>query len=248
MSTEDNKNLTDSDIRPDELYSQWLEIFHKEVTQLISNKDNMVEVNCPACSSSKREAVFSKFGLQYHSCDNCGTVYVSSRPSSGSLNDFYNKSQACKFWKDSILGKTQGQRQRASWQPLYDWVTQITKTYYPKLNKIIDYKPKYNSLFSVFSNIDAEQINLVDPFLIDLVQDNKNKVVSELEQVVGKADIMTAFNVLDREFSPQEFIKQSADKLETGGLLFLTTNTISGFEYLILGENSSRLVPPTDLI
>ena len=247
MTLTENKNLTESDLRPQEQYKQWQDILRNEVDQLLANKVSLIEVDCPACQNSKKEPVFIKFGLQYYSCDKCGTVYASPRPSANSLDNFYSNSKAVKFWKEQIVSATQGQRLQKSWKPLYNWVNQITKSYYTKPKKAADFKPKYNSLFSLFDNLGIEDVSLVDPLLVDLKKTDTAILLDEFDQKNDKFDIITAFDVLDREFSPLDFIKKIADKLETGGLLFLTTNTISGFEYLILGENSTRLVPPDRL-
>ena len=56
--------------------------------------------------------------------------------------------------------------------------------------------------------------------------------------------VITAFDYLDSMFNPEEFISQAYRILEVGGLLFLTTRCISGFDMQILWQESKSIYPP----
>ena len=82
--------FSESAIRPDELFLEWRKILQEEVLEQISHGSAaLVESDCPGCGSGKRESAFEVFGLKYHWCEECGSLYASPRPSQAQLDKFY---------------------------------------------------------------------------------------------------------------------------------------------------------------
>lgn len=238
-------NLSESDFRPEDLYKEWRIILEKEFTDfIIANKDSLGEVNCPGCQNNKKEEAFKIFICQYFRCLDCGTLFVSPALKQDKIEEFYSKSGAVKFWKNKIFNLTLKNRKEYYFKPLSIWVLDVIKAYLPNAKIIIDYKPKFFTLFSLVPNNVFDSINLVKPLILDLDSSSVHFNTHESINNSPQADVITAFNVLEREFSPNNLIQAIASKLKEGGMLFLTTNTISGFEYQILGSNSINLVPP----
>jgi hypothetical protein len=63
----------------------------------------------------------------------------------------------------------------------------------------------------------------------------------------GPADVVTAFDSLDRAPDVDAFERVVHAALRPGGLLFLTAPTSSGFELQLLWDRSPSLVPPDKL-
>jgi len=240
----------ESQIRPRALFEKWKEILKKDLALYFADKNKLVNVNCPGCGSKKFNPAFMKFGFEYQRCNSCGSLFVSPRPDTNSLTRFYHQGQAPKFWKEKIMKTAMRARRRYQILPLYLWLTDLVKDYKPKAEIALDYKPRYYSLFlfdkKLFNKL--KKIIFVDPlYLGERFLMNKIKIFGNLMAVKEKVDIFIAFEDLDEEFDPGQFIRQAAKTCKKGGLFFLTTNTISGFEYQVLGRHSPRLVPPDRL-
>ena len=96
---ENNKtiNFSENDIRPDNLMDMERVNMLKDIGRLLQKRDEFVEINCPACESTKRTKSFIKYGFDYHQCDKCETLYVSPRPNESLLDWFYTDSYLYKY-------------------------------------------------------------------------------------------------------------------------------------------------------
>ncbi|MFH1841376.1 MAG: hypothetical protein ABH800_01275 [Candidatus Nealsonbacteria bacterium] len=238
----------ESEIRPQLLFEQWKEILQKDISKQFP-EEKLIKVSCPGCGSKKFTPAFMKLGLEYKRCSVCDSLFVSPRPQESDLRDFYNTSKSMNFWERKIMKASMNNRRRHQIIPLYEWFSYFVKDYQPKAKTALDYKPKYFSLLLFDKNFskNLDKIIFVEPLTLKPEPFVKNiEVVDDIAKN-GKVDILTAFEVLDREFNPINFVKKASKVCRKGGLFFLTTNTISGFEYQILGRNSSRLVPPDRL-
>ena len=91
------------------------------------------------------------------------------------------------------------------------------------------FKRKY--LFNPFiKNIDS----LIEKVGFEIL-DDRNEI---------KANAVSAFGVLDRVFSPKDFLKNARSFLTDNGILFITTSTISGFDLQVLWDNAKSIFPP----
>ncbi len=59
--------------------------------------------------------------------------------------------------------------------------------------------------------------------------------------------VVSAFEVIERLFDPFAFMNRMNQVLEPGGLIFLTTLSISGFDLSLLRGKARNLLPPTHL-
>lgn len=96
-------NITENDIRPDGLMSKQKEYIQQDIDFLISKKNNFINVNCPSCAISNTQIEFTKNSFEYIECKNCGMLYMSPRPSTKVLAEFYPNSPNYKFFNDYIF-------------------------------------------------------------------------------------------------------------------------------------------------
>ncbi len=242
-----NNDLSEAAMRPPALYKEWKNILKKEVGELWQITANLQKIDCPGCDSKNNQEIFTVFGVRYKKCEDCGTVFAATRPTRDNLRDFYHHSLAVKFWKEKIIPASQEKRQQYSHNPLLRWFLDIVRAH--QVNKesvVVDYQPKFNSIFLSRQDLDFTNINLVDPLYVNN-DDQAIKTCDKLDKIIDQVSVFTAFNVLDKEANPDEFLREVSDKCQKGGLFFLTANTISGLEYQVLGGQASRLVPPDRL-
>jgi len=73
-------------------------------------------INCQACNAVGKLA-FKKNGFDYQLCNNCHTLYVSSRPEAESFSDYYTNSPSSKYWATTFYKKTAEARREKIWKP-----------------------------------------------------------------------------------------------------------------------------------
>ena len=79
----------------------------------------------------------------------------------------------------------------------------------------------------------------------DLLTSGIFKLVNSVDEET--ASVVSAFEVIERLFDPLAFLQHVHRLLRPGGLLFLTTLSITGFDLNILREKARNLLPPTHL-
>lgn len=245
-TAEHSYGLQESAMRPSESYREWLQILEQELPQYFSR--GLVRVPCVGCGNKRSKPAFVKFGFTYEQCAACHTIFASPRPTEKSIGRFHASSRASKFWKERIISPTADVRQAHQIEPLQAWARSIVKHQSARLVHALDYDQKsppiWNNAFvshfpalarlSVTSRAFVKSTPLAKKVSLDRIR-------------AGSVDLITALDVLDRAPDPKHTIKTFASLCRRGGVLLLTTNTGSGFEYLVLGAHSPRLVPPDRL-
>lgn len=247
MHPEHTPQLKESAMRPTESYKKWLQILELELPRFFSK--GLVHVPCVGCGATRSKPAFTKFGFAYKQCLKCHSLFVSPRPSQESLDRFYKNSKALKFWRENIIPQTEDVRQTHQISPLQAWSKSIVKHRAAQFTHALDYEQKFLSIWdnAFVSHLPAlTHLSVTGPTSVLPMVPIAKKV--SLKSIKPRSvDIITAFNVLDRAHDPQVTVKTFASLCRRGGILLLTTNTGSGFEYLVLGGHSSRLVPPDRL-
>jgi hypothetical protein len=68
-------------------------------------------------------------------------------------------------------------------------------------------------------------------------------VVTGVDDLTGKANVISAFGVMDKLSDPIRCLDHMINHLADAGLLFLSTTTSSGLEYQLLGKDAPSLIP-----
>jgi SAM-dependent methyltransferase len=79
----------------------------------------------------------------------------------------------------------------------------------------------------------------------ELIASGGFEVVDAIDD--GTISVVAAFEVIERLFDPLAFMQHIHRLLRPGGLVFLTTLSISGFDLSLLREKARNLLPPTHL-
>lgn len=240
-------DLKESDMRPDFLYNQYKDILKEEITVFFTDQSQFVKINCPGCGGSKSKKAFVKFGFQYCKCPQCSSLFASPRPTDKMLKDFYQNSKAVSFWSKEIAERTKESRYRHKSFSTGHWVLELVDEYLPEAKLFLDYNSKYTDFLSTISeakkfdrsiSIGPELLGQEELFPKEMI------IYDDMSLIKERVHVFTAFEVLERKFDPAGFIKEVYEVCQSGGLFFLTTNTVSGFEYQMLGDKSHRLHPP----
>lgn len=244
------EDIAESEIRPDTLYRKYQDILQEELPKFFSDQSSFVKTNCPGCGSDEFKEAFVKFGFQYCKCSKCSTVFVSPRPSAAMLDNFYRNSEATRFWWAEMTQKTKESRHRHQSFPMAHWVLESVDKYLPDAKYLLDYHSKYpDFLYIIEESKKFSNVISICPEFPDQENLFNNGITTydNIKLIQEKVHAFTAFEVLDRIFDPLGFIEEINKSCQSGGLLFLTANTISGFEYQMLNGMSPRLHPPDRL-
>ncbi len=244
------EDIAESEIRPDSLYRKYQDILQKELPKFFSDHSLFVKTNCPGCGSGDYQEAFVKFGFQYCKCSQCGSVFASPRPTTTMLENFYRNSEATRFWWAEMAQKTKESRHRHQSFPMAHWVLESVDEYVPNATRLLDYNSKYPDFLHIIGEAKKfDQVISVSPKFPDQKGffHDETTTYDNIDLVEGKVDVFAAFEVMDRIFDPIEFVTEIEDVCQSGGLFFLTANTISGFEYQMLNGMSPRLHPPDRL-
>ncbi len=237
----------ESELRSDQIFEKYIILLNQDIPKYFVHKETKERMECPACGSDEYTNRFQKLGFLYRDCDNCKTMFVSHRATDQELETYFQKSLSHKFFLEEYLENIEQahgvniQSTRTNW--IFDSVLQYDA---PK-EKFLDLNSKYPYFLNNIANSSFfEELLIARPEF-----NQKNKTLPQFKQTKSFKDnkdcsisVITAFEYFEGIFNPENFIKQAYRILDNGGLLFVTTRCISGFDLQILRENSNSILPP----
>ncbi|MBU0477121.1 class I SAM-dependent methyltransferase [bacterium] len=239
-------NLKESDIRSEDVYNKYKHLLLEDIQKIFPNNSMFITISCPGCSAKDSKFAFKKLGFNYHLCSKCGSLYVSPRPTAEMLRGFYKDSLAGRFFRNTYMKNTLESRSKKVFSLRVQWIMELAAKYLSNTTVLLDYATKYPTLLQEVANINIfksilsllpecfEQENLL-PKNVKIIESNK--------AIKSKIDLFLAFEVIERVFEPMKLLKDAYGACRKNGLLLITSTTISGFEYQILGEYSPNIIP-----
>jgi len=109
--------MKESEIRPQALFNRYLELSRQDIARFFADQSNFVEVPCPACVSQRNEFGLEKFGFRYVTCLDCGSLYLSPRPTPEMINAYSWESEAVKFWGTHFFKEPAEARREKMFKP-----------------------------------------------------------------------------------------------------------------------------------
>jgi hypothetical protein len=187
-------------------------------------------------------------GIHYRRCLSCRTSYASPRPEKESLDRFYAESDAIQYWNENVARSTAQARRQYIFGPRATWVLETATLYGVGERALIDFYSKYPAFLHEIA--ERGRFSTLYTFKPSLAFEELASVprLERMEQLEpGSAGVITAFEVLERLFDPYAYLQRLNGVLETGGIVLLTTTSISGFDLVLLRGKARNLLPPTHL-
>ena len=216
------QDLVELEIKPGPLLAEYRELTAHSVSEFFPSA-TLVTASCPACGSDGSGEAFGRLGLTYRECSRCGTLFVSPRPDAAALERYYRDSHAAAFWRERVLSETAEARLDKLVLPRADWVIEGLAENAPGASVAVDRSVNGGPLRGL---LEARGLRF---------------------RAAGPADLALAFDVLDRAADLPATIAGLRGDLRTGGLLFATVPSASGFEIQTLWDRSEALLPPDKL-
>jgi 2-polyprenyl-3-methyl-5-hydroxy-6-metoxy-1,4-benzoquinol methylase len=244
--------MKEYDIRPQKLFNEFLEVARSDINKYFSNVSKFIEVDCPGCGHNKSEESFSKHEMHYRECVNCGSLFMSPRPTSDMIDSYYKNSASSKFWAERFFPETMEARREMIFKPRAQIISNILqKMKNPKPWSLADIGSGYGLFLQELAKLNVfHRIIAIEPSkeLADTCRskgfDVLQNTLEELTNEDLKVSFLTSFEVIEHLFSPVEFLSAANRLLERGGHIVFTTLTASGWDIQTLWEKSKSVSPP----
>lgn len=242
-------DIREIDFKPNELLDTYMQITERDVKKYLIKPEILKDYDCPACQTRKDKISFSKFGLNYCECKNCGTVYISPRPTDEAIDCFFKNSSASAYWKKTLSKNTEFKRKEKIIRPRIQWIVDTVQEYLSEAKSYIDINTNNALFIDEIATVETFEEKVIINPRVDGVDNYRDKV-KIIEGPVNHAaaentsDVISLFEVIDRTSDVDSLLNSVNRMLKPGGLCFLTTLSISGFDLQILREKSNSIFPP----
>lgn len=242
--------MKESDIRPQELLARYVELSAQDAHRCFGD-ERRYDMACVACGGTESEPQFIKTGFAYSQCCQCGTLYQTPRPPIEAFESFYRNSESSIYWAEVFFPAVAEARREKIFRPrvarLRQWCTERGVP----VHCLIDVGAGYGIMLDEWRRCDSSiEAVAVEPSA-QLATECRNKgldVVEDVaENVIGmesRADLVTCFEVLEHVHQPITFILALKRLVRPGGILFVSTLCIDGFDLQVLWDRSSQISPP----
>lgn len=240
--------LHEADIRPPKLLSEFKRLSVEDAARFFGDAAGLVEVENPATGAGGSQVAFEKDGFTYRIAEECGSVFVSPRPTGESLADYYANSEASAYRVQHYARETAEARRRHLLRSHTNWMGQIfDETGNAAAKSYVDIGTYNPALFDEVKALGLfENLYSLNP-LPGIEEECAERGVEIITEPIREAAVVTAFQQLESQFSPLDLVRTAHDMLAPGGLFFLTTRTISGFDLSVLWDKAPYIFVPEHL-
>lgn len=238
-------DFREAEVRPRDLFEDYVRLLRSDIARFFGPSE-LRDISCPGCGEGNPRPAFQKIGLTYVECGRCLSVYLRPRPRPEALEAYYREGDSVKFWDTVVMKETDAERREHVFQRRLDWLTDFADQLRPRPRRIVDWNAKYRSFFEEILRARAfDSIVALNP--ASRTREACPALGIEIAEFPGtelRESLITAFEVLEREFDPAGFLRTIHGALVGRGLLFLTTRSISGFDLGLLREKAKNILPP----
>jgi len=244
--------LKEEDIRPQEIFDEYLKLAEIDTETYFSNASRYV-IKCPACDSDGEHA-FSKNGFAYSNCSNCNTLYVSPRPESSAFKLYYLESPSVKYWATTFYKVTENARREKLWKPKAKIVNDIIKRYLVDAN-VIDIGGGFGVFAEEMERQFGRTVTVVEPSPC-LAESCRDRGLTVIEDFLEGVDIkelpdgvkaFVSFELFEHLHNPMIFLKQISSLMQRGDIFIFTTLSGTGVDIQGLWDDSKSVSPPHHL-
>jgi hypothetical protein len=242
------QELHEADIRPPTLLSEFKRLSVQDAKRFFGNRTKLVEVEPPSTGEGASTFAFEKDGFRYNVAQDCGSLYVSPRPARAALAEYYRSSEASAYRVRHYAKETAEARRRHLLRSHANWMGRLYDEHgNPDARSYVDIGTNSPAIFDEVRRLGLyDKLYSLNP-LPGLEAECESRGVTILREPIRDAGAVTAFQQLESQFSPLELVKSACDMLAVGGLFFMTTRTISGFDLQVLWDKTPYLFVPEHL-
>jgi SAM-dependent methyltransferase len=241
--------MRENDIRPEILAAGQRVAMLQDVGRLLTRRAEFVDVACPACAAERRTARFEKYGLDYWTCAECRTVYISPRPSPAVLEWFYSHSANYAYWSAHIFPASESARRAGIVVPRVNRLLEICERHGVATGSLLEIGAAFGTFCVELQSRGAFRRLLAIEPTPDLAARCRSlalqtiaKPFEEVEfEPEERFDVVVCFEVLEHLFNPELFVRRVRSVLADNGLFIATCPNVLGFDILTLGRASESV-------
>jgi hypothetical protein len=157
------------------------------------------------------------------------------------MRQYIQSSQAAEFRKSETYLQEMADRFDDLAKYRAGWILDLCKRIAPNAERaIVDVETRLPQALNALKSSQPRPILSVNP----VMPVNDYRQVEHLQALVGSdASILTAFDILEHQARPGNFLRTAYQVLGKDGLLVLTTRSGSGFDIQVLWENCPTIFP-----
>ncbi len=247
--------MREDDIRPKALLDEFFARLKRDADRLALKRTAFVEVPCGFCTGSRREVAFEKEGFDYCRCLECGSLYVSPRPTIDLLREYMDTSEAVAFWSSHFYKETAAARRAQMFRPRAQVCRDMANRHLgDRPLRFADVGAGYGLFLAELRDaVPLWSLMAIEPDarLAAICRDQGFATVERwVEDIADREldlDFVSAFEVLEHVYDPVAFLTACRRLLRPGGYALVTTLSISGFDLQVLGRRSRSISPPQHL-
>ena len=237
--------LSEHELCPDDLLAGQEAAFARDIARLHARRSEFVEVGCPACAKQVSRSAFEKYGFSFRRCVDCRTIFMSPRPSSAVMGDYYARSENYAYWAAHIFPASEASRREKIHKPWLARVIDYCDRYGLDRGTLLEVGPGFGTFASVTTESGAfRRVLAVEP-TPEMAAACRSRGVEVLERriedvgsEIGAVDVIVAFEVIEHLFEPATFLAQCARLVRPAGLLVLSCPNGLGFDIAVLGAGA----------
>lgn len=243
-----SSGLQEAEIRPPALMSEFKRLSIHDAAEYFCDASKRVAVSCPACDCPVGRPVFNKYDFLYARCGDCGTVYVSPRPTNAALADYYANSNASRFRVTHFSRDTAKARRHHLLSSHANWMCHIVdEAGNPSARNYADMATYSPQIFDEVAALGVfERLYSSDP-LFPLTGACEAEVRILQDGEARDLGAVSAFEKMEHQFAPAAYAGRVREMLAPGGLFFFTTRAITGFDLQVLWDKTPYIFVPEHL-
>jgi hypothetical protein len=193
-------------------------------------------IECPLCGSKKHDKFFTKWGVKYMRCSECGSIYAHcDMRQIGAYNDdpAINELRKSQRYQDDA-----DMMRHTSWSEFLDWLRfRFYRFNGFKTNLVItDFGNRYTGFIKMIATD-----NMCGKYqLLDSILDTE---YSAGKKNIQEADIILYSNRIQQSFNPVADLISIKPLLKSDGILILQSRLGSGFDILTLKGKNDKIFP-----
>lgn len=240
--------MHETEIRPPDLLSEFKRLTLQEAQRFFGDASTLVDVPNPATGGGDSTFAFEKDGFRYNVADECGSLFVSPRPTKEALAEYYRESEASAYRVRQYARETAEARRSHLFASHIGWMGRLYDEYGNRgARTFVDIGTNSLAVFDEVRRLDMfDRLCTFNP-MPGLEEEFAASGVEVLGAPITGAGAVTAFHQLENQFSPYDLVASARSMLAENGLVCMTTRTISGFDSQILWDKAPYIFVPEHL-
>jgi hypothetical protein len=248
-----DRDLVEGEVKPHGFIEEYLRLLAEDVQERLLA--GLVDCVCPGCHGNDVEEAFARSGMHYRHCRQCNSLFVSPRPVAAAIDEFYRNARSTLYWQERILPATRDVRRVKLYRPQAEWLLDVVDEYRPQTESCVVVGYHNELLIEELLAQEADRFTIIvsNPSA-DIEFSGKTLPGVSIRPMglgdlggLAPADMVLAFDLLDRCADPDALFAALYDVLAPGGLLLATTTLGSGFDIQVLWEEAEGVYPPERL-